>query len=252
MITKTTATNQGDPDQEHYSSLTQVGSRVKAFCLSRARLLLFLITSILLLPIMNKAAAVELAPHLYKTTLDNGLTLLVKESPATKVATVQIWVKAGSVYEEPDEGGITHLIEHMIFKGTPSRKAGEVAGAIEEAGGNINAYTSFEYTVYHATLSARSWELALEVISDAVLNSTFDPDELEREKKVVLEEIAMREDRPQNRLFQELMTRSYQGPSLPVAGHRYPGKRLFLQSGRHNLLCAKTLPPGKPHRDRGR
>jgi zinc protease len=171
---------------------------------------------------MNIAAAVELAPQLHKTILDNGLTLLVKETPATRVATVQIWIKAGSVYEETDEGGITHLIEHMIFKGTPARKAGEVAADIEEVGGQINAYTSFEYTVYHATLSARHWGLALDVLADAVLNSTFDAEELEREKKVVLEEISMREDRPQLRMFQELMSKSYQVHPyrLPVIGTR--------------------------------
>lgn len=185
-------------------------------------LIFFLITSILLPTIMNTAVAVELAPQLHKTILDNGLTLLVKETPATKVATVQLWVKAGSVYEEAGEGGITHLIEHMIFKGTPARKAGEVAAAIEEAGGQINAYTSYEYTVYHATLSARKWALALEVLSDAVLNSTFDAAELEREKKVVLEEISMREDQPQTRMFQELMKRSYRVHPyrLPVIGTR--------------------------------
>jgi zinc protease len=171
---------------------------------------------------MTIAAATELAPLLHKTVLDNGLTILVKETPGTKVATVQFWVKAGSVYEEADEGGITHLIEHMIFKGTPSRKAGEVAGAIEEVGGQINAYTSYEYTVYHATLSARHWGPALDVLADAVLNSTFDPAELEREKKVVLEEIAMREDQPRMRLFQELMAKSYQRHPyrLPVIGTR--------------------------------
>ncbi len=185
-------------------------------------LLLFLTTITAILSTMTIASATELAPHLYKTKLDNGLTVLVKETPSTRVATVQIWVKAGSVYEEKDEGGITHLIEHMIFKGTPARKAGEVAGAIEGAGGRINAYTSFEYTVYHATLSARFWDMALEVLADAVLNATFDADELEREKKVILEEIAMREDRPQNKLFQELMTSSFQVHPyrLPVIGTR--------------------------------
>jgi zinc protease len=171
---------------------------------------------------MTIAATTELAPQLHKTVLANGLTVLVKETPGTKVATVQFWVKAGSVYEEANEGGITHLIEHMIFKGTPGRKAGEVAGAIEEVGGQINAYTSYEYTVYHATLSARHWGLALDVLADAVLNSTFDPAELEREKKVVLEEIAMREDQPRMRLFQELMAKSYRRHPyrLPVIGTR--------------------------------
>ena len=81
---------------------------------------LFLLLNILLVTTMNTTplTAEELAPHLHKATLDNGLTVLVRETPGTRVATVQIWVKAGSVYENTDEAGITHFIEHMIFKGT--------------------------------------------------------------------------------------------------------------------------------------
>jgi zinc protease len=161
-----------------------------------------------------------LKPHLYKDTLDNGLTLLVKEVPGSRVATVQIWVKAGSIYEGPHEGGITHLIEHMIFKGTKNLGPGAVAAAIEERGGQINAYTSFEYTVYHATLPARDWGTALDVLTDAVRNSVFDPAELEREKKVVLEEIGMRNDRPEVMFFEAMMTNAYTTHPyrLPVIG----------------------------------
>ena len=164
--------------------------------------------------------ALEIAPHLHKNKLDNGLTVLVKETPGTKVATVQIWVKAGSIYEEKHEAGITHLIEHMIFKGTPTRAPGEVAGGIEAMGGQINAYTSYEYTVYHATLSSRHWAEAMEVLTDAVLHSNFDGGELEREKKVVLEEIRMRKDRANIALFQELMAQAYTTHPyrLPISG----------------------------------
>lgn len=183
---------------------------------------LFLIFSICLAMTMNikESRATVLAPHLYKSVLENGLTLLVKETPGTKAATVQIWVKAGSIYEEEKEGGITHLIEHMIFKGTPTRDPGEIAGAIEELGGRINAYTSYEYTVYHATLSSRNWGTALEILTDAILHSTFDPDELEREKKVVLEEIGMRYDRPSIKLYQEMMSTAYTTHPyrLPIIG----------------------------------
>lgn len=164
--------------------------------------------------------ATELAPHLHKDTLDNGLTVMVKEMPGSKVATVQIWVKAGSIYEEESEAGITHLIEHMIFKGTPSRGPGQLAEEIEGLGGRINAYTSFEHTVYHATLSARHWQQALEVLADSVQNSLFDATELEREKKVVLEEIGMRNDRPGTMLFQSLMENAYtvHPYRLPIIG----------------------------------
>jgi zinc protease len=153
--------------------------------------------------------AQEKSPYLHKRVLDNGITTIIKETPDTQVVTVQIWVKAGSVYEEPAEGGITHVIEHMIFKGTPSRGPGEMAEAIERIGGQLNAYTSYEYTVYHATLSSRHWEEAMEVLADAVLNATFDPEELEREKKVVLEEISMRNDRPEILLFEAMMDHVY-------------------------------------------
>jgi len=179
--------------------------------------------NILLVAIMSISPlmAEELAPHLYKTTLDNGLTVLVKEMPGTRVATMQVWVHAGSVYEDADEAGITHFIEHMIFKGTETRGPGEIAEAIEAVGGQVNAYTSYENTVYHATLSAEHWEMALEVLADAVMNSTFDPVELEREKKVVLEEMAMRYDRPNIRLFHDLMATSYTRHPyrLPVIGN---------------------------------
>jgi zinc protease len=167
------------------------------------------------------SVAAELAPHLFKSSFDNGMTVVVREMPGTRVATVQIWVKAGSVFEEPQEAGITHFIEHMIFKGTEARGPGELAGAIEGAGGRINAYTSYEYTVYHATLSADHWDMALDVLADAVLHSTFDPVELEREKKVVLEELWMRNDRPNIKLFHELMAKAYTTHPyrLPVIGN---------------------------------
>lgn len=187
---------------------------------SRFHGLFFFLFLLCILMTHTYVEAAEIAPHLHKNKLDNGLTVLVKETPGTKVATVQIWVKAGSIYEEKPEAGITHLIEHMIFKGTPTRAPGEVAGAIEAVGGQINAYTSYEYTVYHATLSSRNWGDAMEVLTDAVLHSNFDAGELEREKKVVLEEIRMRKDRANIALFQELMAQAYtvHPYRLPISG----------------------------------
>ena len=182
-----------------------------------------ILLNILLVAIMSTShvSAEELAPNLHKTVLDNGLTVIVKEMPGTRVATVQIWVKAGSVYESEEEAGITHFIEHMIFKGTETKGPGELAGAIEGVGGRINAYTSYENTVYHATLSSVHWEMAFEVLADAVMHSTFDPIELEREKKVVLEEVSMRYDRPNIMLFHELMATAYSKHPyrLPVIGN---------------------------------
>jgi len=184
---------------------------------------ILILLNILLVTIMfiSPVLAEELAPHLHKTTLENGMTFVVKEMPGTRVVTVQIWVKAGSVYENIDEAGITHFIEHMIFKGTETKGPGELAGAIEGVGGRVNAYTSYEYTVYHATLSAVHWDMALEVLAEAVMHSSFDPVELEREKKVVLEEVSMRYDRPNIMLFHELMATAYTRHPyrLPVIGN---------------------------------
>ena len=107
---------------------------MKKKVLRKALLSLLTVLTIAMITMHNKELqAKELAPHLYKNTLENGLTVMVKETPGTKAATVQIWVKAGSVYEDENEGGITHLIEHMIFKGTPSRGPGHGDGTADQA-----------------------------------------------------------------------------------------------------------------------
>lgn len=159
----------------------------------------------------------ELAPGLYKMKIGDRLPVIVKESARSPVVAIQIWVKAGSSYESEKEWGITHLIEHMIFKGTDTRGAEEIGGAIEAVGGTINAYTSLDYTVYHCVVPKQFWRKALKILSDAVLHATFDSKELEREKKVVLEEMRMRDDQPTSRLSKMLMKEAY-GPDHPY-GH---------------------------------
>ena len=163
----------------------------------------------LLIFLTPSARAMEVAPSMQKVELPNGMTAIVKESHRIPVAAVQVWVKAGSVYESQDQAGITHLIEHMIFKGTSTRGPGEIAGSIEAIGGRINAYTSLDYTVYHCTVPSQYLDVALDILSDAVFHSVFDRDELEREKKVVLEEMRMRHDRPATRLHDIIMKESY-------------------------------------------
>jgi zinc protease len=121
---------------------------------------------------------------------------VLQESDTAPVAEFQIWAGAGSADERDDERGLAHFHEHMLFKGTERRGLGEVAGEVEGAGGRINAYTSYDVTVYHATLPSDSLETGIDTLSDAVLNSVFDPDEIEREIEVVLEEIRRAEDSP--------------------------------------------------------
>ncbi len=157
----------------------------------------------------GKVMAMEIAPGIYRTVLDNGLVLIVEENHRAPVVAVQVWVKAGSVYETDKEAGITHLIEHMIFKGTKKRGPGQIAEAIESMGGSINAFTSYDYTCYHVTGPREILDTALDVLSDAVFHSVFDPKELEREKQVVLEEMRMREDQPAVALAEAIMAKAY-------------------------------------------
>lgn len=142
-------------------------------------------------------------------TLDNGLTVVVQRLDRNPAVAVQVWVRAGSNLETDQTRGITHQIEHMIFKGTPTRALGRVAGQIEEAGGRINAYTSLDHTVYHTVLPSDSWALGLEVLADAINNSLFDEDELEKEKQVVLEEWRRAQDNPSRKLYYTLFERAF-------------------------------------------
>ena len=129
-------------------------------------------------------------------TLNNGLTIITEELPSHPVASIQAWVKVGSADEEPGEEGLAHFFEHMLFKGTATRTVGKIAEEVEAHGGDINAYTSFDQTVYHITISSRYTDIALDVLSDAILNSSFDEAEIAKERLVVFEEMARSHDNP--------------------------------------------------------
>jgi zinc protease len=131
-----------------------------------------------------------------KKVFDNGLTLILRESHRAPVVELQFWANVGSADERPGEEGLAHFHEHMLFKGTERRGVGAVAGDIEGLGGHINAYTSFDSTVYHATLPSNAWREGLDVLTDAVRHSVFDEDEIAREREVVLEEIRRSDDTP--------------------------------------------------------
>jgi zinc protease len=144
---------------------------------------------------LSEAAALSEANTL-RRVLPNGLTLLVRESHRAPVVELQIWAGVGSADERPGEEGLAHFHEHMLFKGTERRSVGDVAGDIEGLGGHINAYTSFDQTVYHATLPSETWREGLDVLTDAVRYSVFDEEEVFREREVVLEEIRRSDDTP--------------------------------------------------------
>jgi len=144
-----------------------------------------------------------------RTVLDNGLTVVMEEDRSAPVVALQMWVRVGSADEKEGEYGLAHVFEHMLFKGTAKRGVGRIASETEAAGGNINAYTSFDTTVYHITLPSRNFGIALDIMSDAIQNSSFDPDELKKELEVVTEEIRMGEDRPERKLYKTVFDTSY-------------------------------------------
>ena len=146
--------------------------------------------------------------------------MYVKRCTTAPAVAVQVWVRVGSADEQVFEAGLAHIHEHMLFKGTERRGVGQIAREIEGAGGEINAYTSFDQTVYHCVLSSRYFNVGLDVLADAVLHSTFDEDELERELEVIVEEIGRLEDSAGRVTVQELFRTAYQAHPYraPVIG----------------------------------
>lgn len=142
-------------------------------------------------------------------TLDNGVSVVLLESRAAPVVALQVWVDVGAADENEAEGGIAHVHEHMLFKGTERRGVGQIASEVEGAGGDVNAWTSLDATVYHVVMASRHLETGLDVLSDAILHSSFDPDELSRELDVILEEIKRAEDSPQSRVSRALFSTAY-------------------------------------------
>ena len=135
----------------------------------------------------------------YKTTtLPNGLRIASETLPGVESVTVAISVGVGSRYEDEKENGISHLLEHMAFKGTKKRTAQDIAEAFDSIGGKSNAYTSTESTVYYAKVLKDDVRIATDILCDIVQNSTIDAEELKREQEVVLEEIAMQNDTPED------------------------------------------------------
>lgn len=141
--------------------------------------------------------------------LDNGLRVVFRESHVSSVVAFQIWIGVGGADEAPEEAGLAHVLEHMLFKGTRSRGVGEIVRDVERAGGYVNAWTSHDETVFHVTLASDRAERGLEVLADAVQNPALDADELTRERAVILEEIRMGADNPTRAVMEALFARMY-------------------------------------------
>ncbi len=146
---------------------------------------------------------------IHRTVLDNGLVVLVKETHTAPVATCWIWYRVGGRNEAPGLTGISHWTEHMMFKGTPTFPKGEIMRQINKNGGALNGFTSQDYTVYFETLPADRIELGLRIEADRMVNSRFDPDEVESERTVVLSERQGAENSPSFLLSEEVAAAAF-------------------------------------------
>ncbi|SEQ56765.1 Predicted Zn-dependent peptidase [Virgibacillus subterraneus] len=155
-----------------------------------------------------------------KHTSNNGLRIVLENIPAVRSVTIGIWILTGSRNESEGTNGISHFLEHMFFKGTIKRSPQDIAEAFDAIGGQVNAFTSKEYTCFYAKVIDTHKEYALEILADMFFNSTFDEEEMEREKKVVLEEIKMYEDTPDDIVHDILARASYGDHPLgyPILG----------------------------------
>ena len=147
-------------------------------------------------------------------TLPNGFRIVTEYMPGLQSAALGIWVSAGGRHERLEQNGVAHFLEHMAFKGTKRRTALQIAEAIEDVGGYINAYTSREVTAYYARVLKDDVDLALDVIGDIVLNSVFDEREIEVERGVILQEIGQALDTPDDIIFDWLQEESYRDQAI--------------------------------------
>lgn len=155
-----------------------------------------------------------------KYTCQNGVRIVLENIPTVRSVAIGVWIGTGSKDENPANNGISHFLEHMFFKGTKTRTAREIAESFDSIGGQVNAFTSKEYTCYYAKVLDTHSSYALEVLADMFFNSTFDEEELKKEKNVVLEEIKMYEDTPDDIVHDLLSKAVYENHPLgyPILG----------------------------------
>jgi predicted Zn-dependent peptidase len=170
-----------------------------------------------------------------KDTLSNGIRVVSETLPKSRSVSIGVWVKVGSRHEQPEIGGISHFIEHLFFKGTEKRTAKDIAIEMDSIGGEMNAFTSQETTTYYAKVVDEHLPVAIDILSDILLGSKFDPAEMEKERKVILEEIKGVEDTPDDYIH-ELFT----GTVWPdnALGRPILGTRDTIRSLKHENIVA--------------
>lgn len=156
-----------------------------------------------------------------KTVLDNGATVVTEENPHSNAVACGVWINTGTRHEKAHEMGISHFLEHMVFKGTKRRTAFQLSRALEAVGGELNAFTTREYTCYHTLSLPEHLGLCLDVLSDLALNATFPSHELELERGVVLQEIAAAQENYEEYLYDSFFERYFAGSPLgfPILGN---------------------------------
>ena len=155
-----------------------------------------------------------------KSVLSNGVRVLTESMPAMVSTTIGIWVENGSRYEEGPQNGVSHFIEHLLFKGTKKHTAAQIAEAIDAVGGVLNAFTGKEYTCYYAKVLGEDLTMTTDLLADIFLDSTFAPEEIDRERQVVLQEISQAEDTPDDFIHDLFNLHFWQGHplALPIFG----------------------------------
>lgn len=157
-----------------------------------------------------------------KTVLDNGIIVITEDMPGAKSAALGFWVNVGSRDENPSNAGISHFMEHMLFKGTPTRDALAISAAFDAIGAELNAFTSKEYTCFYSRMIDEHFDYAFEILADMIKNPLFSQETINPEREVVLEEISRNEDSPEDYVFDVFMDALYPQNKLgrPILGTR--------------------------------
>ena len=165
--------------------------------------------------------------------LSNGISVIMERMPQVQSAAIGFWVRTGAVDETAEHAGISHFVEHMMFKGTPSRDARKIASDIDKLGGQMNAFTGKEATCYYVKSLSSSLYKAADVLVDMIEHSLFDDNEMNRERKVIEEEIKMDQDAPDDYAHDKLIEEMFQGEPL---GKSITGDAESLETINHDVM----------------
>lgn len=171
--------------------------------------------------------------HYKKSVLSNGVRVVTEQHPHSRSVSIGIWVLTGTRDEAETEVGLSHFVEHLVFKGTKTRNAYQIAKTLESLGGDLNAYTTREYTNYHCLVLREDWKIGLEILSDLVCNMNISKKDFELEKKVILQEIAMSDDTPEDIIFDYFFEGAYKNHPL--------GRQILGQSSTIEKMTQKKV-----------